>query len=134
MKAIAKGIALGLMLTGLLAAMPVVGADDYPNRNVTIVVPFAPGGSTDALARFEAEVLQRELRQSFIVESRAGAGGVLGISYVAKAAADGYTLLHTPTAFGLIPYLQKNVPYDPVADFAPIALVGVTNFCLVVGP
>ncbi len=129
-----KGIALFFVLLGLLWPKSVLSADDYPSRVVTIIVPFAPGGSTDVLARYAAEVLQRGLRQTFIVESRPGAGGVLGISYAAKAAPDGYTLLHTPTAFGLIPYLQKNIPYDPIADFDPVALIGVTNFSLVVSP
>jgi tripartite-type tricarboxylate transporter receptor subunit TctC len=86
------------------------------------------------LGRFAAETLQRELHQSFIVENRSGAGGVIGIGYVAKSAPDGYTLLHAPTAFGLLPYLMKSVPYDPAKDFDPIVLIGLTNFSLVVSP
>jgi tripartite-type tricarboxylate transporter receptor subunit TctC len=109
-------------------------ADDYPSRPVTIIVPFTPGGSTDVLGRYAAEVLQRDLKQSFIVENRSGAGGVIGISYVAKAAPDGYTLLHTPTAFGLLPHLMKTIGYDPAADFDPIVLIGLTEFSLVVSP
>jgi len=124
---------LACTLAGVLLQRQVV-ADDYPNRPVTIVVPFTPGGSTDILGRYAAEVLQREMHQSFVVENRAGAGGVIGISYVAKADPDGYTLLHAPTAFGLLPYLMKSVPYDPTKDFDPIVLIGQTEFSLVVTP
>jgi tripartite-type tricarboxylate transporter receptor subunit TctC len=87
------------------------GADDYPGRPVTIVVPFTPGASTDTLARFEADVLQRALHQSFIVENRPGAGGEVGIAYAAKAAPDGYTLLHAPSVITLLPYLKKSISY-----------------------
>jgi tripartite-type tricarboxylate transporter receptor subunit TctC len=121
-------LVLGLPLT---AAAQGTG---YPNRPVTIIVPFAPGGSTDVLARYDAEVLQRELKQTFVVENKVGAGGTIGIGYVAKAAPDGYTLLHTPTAFSLVPHSYKSLPYDPLKDFDPIAPVGVTLFMVVANP
>ena len=101
---------------------------------MTVIVPFAPGGSTDILGRYAAQVLQRDLKQTFIVENRTGAGGVIGIGAAAKALPDGYTLLHAPTAFGLLPYLMKSVPYDPAKDFEPIVLIGLTEFSLVVSP
>ncbi len=128
--------ALAVVLCAIIGLLPfrAIAIDDYPSRPVTIVVPFTPGGSTDLLGRYDAEVLQRDLHQSFVVENRAGAGGVIGIGYVAKSAPDGYALLHAPTAFGLLPYLMKSVPYDPVADFAPIAPVGLTEFALVASP
>ncbi len=109
-------------------------ADDYPSRPVTIIVPFTPGASTDILARFEADVLQRTLHQSFVVENRPGAGGEIGISYAAKAASDGYTLLHAPSVITLLPYLMKSVSYDLEKDFDPIVLIGLTQFGLVVSP
>jgi len=124
--------ALGLALAAAVSS-GAAWADEYPSRPVTIIVPFAPGGSTDILGRYAGEVLQRELKQSFVVENRTGAGGVIGISAAAKAAADGYTLLHAPTSFGLLPHLMKNVPYAP-ADFEPIVLIGLTEFSLVVSP
>jgi tripartite-type tricarboxylate transporter receptor subunit TctC len=127
-------VATGILAAALCAAQPTRAADDYPSRTVTIIVPFAPGGSTDVLGRYEAEVLQRRLAGTFIVENRTGAGGISGIAAAAKAAADGYTLLHAPTAFALLPHLQKNVPYDPLNDFDPVVFVGATNFSLVVGP
>lgn len=130
---IATRLAIGLMLAGAVCAGP-ARAQDYPSRPVTIIVPFAPGGSTDILGRYAGEVLQRELKQSFIIENRTGAGGAIGIGAAAKAAPDGYTLLHAPTSFGLLPHLMKSIPYDPAADFAPIVLIGLTEFSLVVSP
>jgi tripartite-type tricarboxylate transporter receptor subunit TctC len=126
--------AVVLALGAALGAGLVRAADDYPSRPVTIIVPYAPGGSTDILGRYDAEVLQRALKQTFVVENRAGAGGAIGIGAAAKAAPDGYTLLHAPTSFGLLPYLMNNVPYDPAKDFDPIVLVGQTEFALVVSP
>jgi tripartite-type tricarboxylate transporter receptor subunit TctC len=136
MTRLGNGTVLAAALAGSLVLLfaPAVIADDYPSRPVTVVVPFTPGGSTDILGRYAAGVLQRELHQSFVVENRAGAGGVIGIDYVAKAAPDGYTLLHAPTAFGLLPYLMKSIPYSPVADFDPIVLIGLTEFSLVAAP
>jgi tripartite-type tricarboxylate transporter receptor subunit TctC len=111
-----------------------LAADDYPSRPVTIIVPYTPGGTTDILGRYEAEVLQGALHQSFIVENRPGATGVIGIGYVSKAAPDGYTLLHAPSVLALLPHLMKSVTYDLMADLNPIVLVGLTEFALVVSP
>jgi tripartite-type tricarboxylate transporter receptor subunit TctC len=119
---------LGMILT------PAIAADDYPARPVTIVVPFTPGAATDILGRYDAEVLQRALRGSFVVENRPGAGGAIGIGYAAKAASDGYTLLHVGTVLALLPHLMKSVPFDSQKDFDPIVLVGRTEFALVVSP
>lgn len=109
-------------------------ADDYPSRPVTIVVPFPPGASNDVLGRFEADVLQRALHGSFVVENKPGAGGEIGISFVAKAAADGYTLLHAPSVITLLPFVRPSLSYVLARDFAPVTLVGLTKFCLVVSP
>jgi tripartite-type tricarboxylate transporter receptor subunit TctC len=117
-----------------LASWSAAAADDYPTRPVTIVVPFTPGASTDFLARFEADVLQRALHQSFVVENRPGAGGEIGIAYAAKAIPDGYTLLHAPSVITLLPYLKKSISYDLAKDFDPVVLVGLTQFALVVSP
>jgi len=97
-------------------------------------VPFTPGGSTDIMARYEAEVLQRAFGQSFVIENKPGAGGSIGISYAAKAAADGYTLLHSPSIIILLPYVMKSLAYDLEKDFAPVMLTGLTQFALVVAP
>src|ERR1700688_1890583 len=100
MRTLGNCAALATALACALLALPALralGADDYPARPVTVVVPFTPGGSTDILARYEADVLQRALHQSFVVENKPGAGGDIGISYAAKAVPDGYTLLHSPS-------------------------------------
>ena len=128
------GSALAAALLGLCAACFAAAAADYPSRPVTIVVPFTPGGSTDILARYEAEVLQRDLHGSFVVENRPGAGGEIGISYASRAVPDGYTLLHAPSVITLLPYLKKSVSYNLAKDFEPIGLVGLTQFGLVVSP
>src|SRR5258707_1699929 len=129
-------IALATVLCTLIGAARwhAKATDNYPRRRVTVVVPFTPGGSTDIMARYEAEVLQRALGQSFVVENKPGAGGSIGISYAAKAAPDGYTLLHAPSIIILLPYVMKSILYDFAKDFAPIMLTGLTQFALVVSP
>ena len=101
----------------------------WPNKPVRIVVPFAPGGTTDILARAIAPELTKAFGQSFIIENRAGAGGNVGTDVVAKSPADGYTLLMgTVGTHGINKALYPSLPYNPVKDFAPITLVaGVPN-------
>ena len=101
----------------------------WPTKPVRIVVPFAPGGTTDILARALAPELSKALGQNFVVENRAGAGGNVGADAVAKSPADGYTLLMgTVGTHGINQALYPNLPYNPVKDFAPITLVaGVPN-------
>jgi tripartite-type tricarboxylate transporter receptor subunit TctC len=132
----AKPAVVALMFCVVLGALAAAAraAEDYPNRPVTIVVPFPPGASNDLLARYEADVLGRALHGTFVVENRTGAAGEIGISYAAKARPDGYTLLHAPSAITLLPYVMKSVSYDLNRDFAPVTLVGLTKFCLVVSP
>ena len=129
-------IALATVLCALIGGAPwhAMAADRYPSRPVTVIVPFTPGGSTDIMARHEAEVLQRALGQSFVVENKPGAGGEIGISYAAKAAPDGYTLLHAPSIIILLPYVKRSVSYDLAKDFVPVMLTGLTQFALVVSP
>ena len=110
-------------------------AQDYPARPVTLVAPYAAGGGADLLARLMAQKLGERLGQSFVVEDRLGAGGVIAASSVAKSAADGYTLfLATSTQLAIQPTLHKKLPYDPAADFAPIALIASAPFVLIVHP
>jgi tripartite-type tricarboxylate transporter receptor subunit TctC len=126
-------VALVCAIVALLCA-PAPAANDYPSRPVTIVVGFPPGASNDVMGRYEADVLQRALRGSFVVENRPGAGGEIAFSFAAKAAPDGYTLLHAPSAITLLPYVMKSVSYDLNKDFDPVTLVGLTQFGLVVSP
>jgi tripartite-type tricarboxylate transporter receptor subunit TctC len=110
-------------------------AQDYPTRNATIVVPFAPAGGTDILARMCAQALEQRFGRSFVVENRPGAGQQIGVSAVARAAPDGYTLLMaTSSAMAINPTLYKKLSYDPVKDLMPVAMVGHLPFVLVVTP
>jgi tripartite-type tricarboxylate transporter receptor subunit TctC len=115
---------------GLLSALPSAWAQaTWPTRPVRIVVPFAPSGTTDLLARALAPELSRVLGQPFTVDNRAGAGGNIGAELVAKAEKDGYTfLMGTVGTHGINKALYKSLPYDPQKDFAPVTLVaGVPN-------
>jgi len=113
--------------TGLLgaAALPVwAQAQGYPNRPITLVVPFAPGGAVDISARAVADRLGKVLGQTVIVENRAGAGGAIGSSMVARAPADGYTLVVTSQSTHVVgPAVTPNLPYNAETDFAPITLI-----------
>ncbi len=109
--------------------------DDYPNRTVKIIVPFAPGGSTDVVARILADRLGTELKQSFIVENKPGAGGNIGADAVAKASPDGYTLLMGTTGvLAINKYLYKNMSFDPDRDLAPVSYTSLITNILVVNP
>jgi tripartite-type tricarboxylate transporter receptor subunit TctC len=96
----------------------------YPDRVVTLIVPFAPGGASDLLARVLSGPLGQTLGQSVIVDNRGGAGGNIGIGIAARAKPDGYTLLVTSSAFVVNPGLYEKVPYDPFMDFVPIVDLG----------
>jgi tripartite-type tricarboxylate transporter receptor subunit TctC len=104
----------------------------YPERAVSIIVPFAPAGPTDIIARVLANALSQRLGQQFIVDNRAGAAGNTGMGQVARATPDGYTLMVTSTAIAVNPALFKKLPYDPLKDFAPISeLVNAPNVLVV---
>jgi tripartite-type tricarboxylate transporter receptor subunit TctC len=108
-------------------------APAYPTRTVKIVVPFAAGGSTDVLARLVGQMLSDRFGQQFIVENVGGAGGTIGAAQVARAAPDGYTVMGaTPGPITINPAIQARTPYDPLKDFAPIALVGYSPVVVVV--
>jgi tripartite-type tricarboxylate transporter receptor subunit TctC len=117
-------IAAACALLCAVAASP-ARADTYPSRPVTFILPFAAGSSTDAVARLVAKNLQAALGQPFLVENRAGAGGMLAASAVARATGDGYTLLLTTNStHSAANGLFKSVPYDPIKDFTPVARIG----------
>jgi len=123
-------------LIGSAAAWPLTSwAQDYPARTVTIIVPFTPAGTTDILGRMSAQALEHRLGKPFLVENRPGAGQQLGLSAVAKAAPDGYTLaVATSSAMAVNPTLYKKIAYDPVKDFTPIAMLAHVPFILLVHP
>ena len=123
---------LGAALASTIAAP--VQADTYPDKPVTLVVAFAPGGMTDIVGRLVAAELSQSLKQSFVVENRPGAAGQIATEYVARKPADGYTLLLSATGHVIGPAVQKSVRYRPVQDFEPIALIAKAPNMLVVNP
>ena len=111
------------------------GAAEYPTKPVRIVVGLAAGGPTDVVVRIFAAKMSENWGQAMAVENRAGAGATISADVVAKSTADGYTLLNCNVAtHGISPSLYKNLPYDPVKDFAPLSLIGTTPNILVVNP
>lgn len=117
------------------AAQPKTAAAAYPTKPVRFVVPFAPGGSNDIVARAIALRLTETLGQPFVVDNRSGAGGVVGTQMVAKAAADGYTIgMGSTSALAINPALIKKLLYDPVRDFAPVTVVASAPYVLSVHP
>ena len=113
-------------------ASPDLGS--YPVKAVRMVVPFAPGGGTDVIARRFAADLTDSLKRQVVVDNRAGANGIIGTEIVARAPADGYTLLFVSSPHAVNPGLYAKLPYDTVRDFAPIALVASSPYVLVVNP
>ncbi|WP_062367330.1 Bug family tripartite tricarboxylate transporter substrate binding protein [Variovorax paradoxus] len=119
---------------GLAGAAPWAFAQEgYPKQPIKLIVPFAAGSGTDAVARITAQMLGEALKASVIVDNRAGANGVIAAEFVAKAPPDGYTLfMTTNTTHSANPSLMKSLPYDPVKDFAPVSRMGNLPFMLVV--
>ena len=126
--------AKALAALGVLAvASQAAWAQGYPNRPIRLIVPFAAGGNADINGRVVADVVQRALGQPAVVENRAGAGGGVGAEYVARAEPDGYTLLVGSNGpLTINPIINPNVSYDPLKDFAPVALVSYVPHVLIV--
>lgn len=124
------------MLAGVfgLAAGSAQAQSIYPVRPVRLVVPFAPGGGTDIVARIIADAMSQSLGQPVVVENRGGAGTVIGTDYVAKAAPDGYTLLYSGLGLTFQPGMNRSLPYDVIRDFAPISVTGRQPNILLLGP
>ncbi len=124
----------------LVAALPAVsqaqqGLSDYPNRTVRVVLPFAPGGAIDQMARVASQMLSDRLGQPFIVDSRPGAGGTSGSASVVRSPADGYTLLAaSASAVTIAPFMFKQMPYDPERDLQPIVMLGDSPMAVIVRP
>ncbi len=129
-----KALVIAAAVAAAAATGPAV-AQTYPTKPVGFVVPFAPGGSTDLLARFLAQQLGAPLGQTVVVDNRAGAGGVVGAEIVARAPADGYTIvLGSAGPLTINPNVRDKTPYDTLRDFEPITLATVSPFTLVVHP
>jgi tripartite-type tricarboxylate transporter receptor subunit TctC len=126
------------LLGGAAASWPLAAraqATDYPNRLITLIVPYAPGGGNDVLARGVAEPMSKALGQQIVIENHGGAGGSLGTRQVAKSAPDGYTLgLGGTGTLAVDPTLYPNVGYDPRKDFAPVGLIATGPLIILVNP
>ena len=111
-----------------------VCAQAYPSKTVRIVVPFAAGGGTDVIARYLAAGLTESLKHQVIVDNRAGANAIVGTEHVARAPADGYTLLFVSSPHMVNPSMYAKLPYDTLRDFAPVSLIALSPYILVVHP
>src|SRR3954463_812705 len=119
-------------LAAVAAAWAVGALAQFPQRTVTIVVPFTPGTGADLIARVMQPKLAQSLKVAVVVDNKAGASGAIGTEAVASAAADGYTLLFTATSHGTGPALRTKLPYDPEKSFAPVALTATSAMAFVV--
>lgn len=120
-------------IAGFTLAISAAVAQDYPTRPITLVVPFAPGGGVDQMARLMAGKLEQRLGKTFVIENRPGAGSITAATQVQRAPPDGHTLLMAPApTMAVNVSLYKNLPYDPTADFVPLALLSGTPFVLMV--
>jgi tripartite-type tricarboxylate transporter receptor subunit TctC len=130
--AIAKPFVLVLLLA--FALPPCKASAQYPERMIRAIVPFAPGGSNDGMARLISPEIARTLGQQVIVENRPGAAGNIGIDAVAKSPPNGYTILYSATASTQNPALFRKLPYDPLRDIQPVAEVGQAPYVFLVNP
>ena len=128
MRQMLVALALAVIAASAAAQAP------YPNRPIRLVVPFAPGGATDILARGIGQKLAERLGQGVVIDNKPGAGTTIGADFVAKAPADGYTLLFAPTPFAISQVMMARLPYDAQKDFTPVALLAVSPFILVAHP
>ena len=125
----------GAVLTALAASLSVpIAAQTYPSKPVRLIVPFAPGGFTDVVARILGQRLSVSMGQQFVIENKAGAGSTIGTDFVAKAAPDGYTLVMISTTHVISPWIYKSMPYDPIKSFVPVTKLVDSPYVLLVNP
>jgi len=123
---------LTILCTFLLAGNCL--AQDYPNKPVRFIVPYAPGGSSDILARTLGQKFADAMGQPFIIDNRPGAGSMVGTDALAKSPADGYTIILSDMPHTINPSINPKVPYDPVKDFSPVSVISVSPMFLFVHP
>jgi tripartite-type tricarboxylate transporter receptor subunit TctC len=131
MKTIAKSLFVGSMLA---VSLSTAWAQGYPTKPVKLIVPFAPGGFTDVVARILGQKLSVSMGQQFIVENKAGAGSIIGTDFVAKSPADGYTLVMVSTTHVISPWIYKSMPYDPIKSFTTVTKLVDSPYVLLVNP
>ena len=130
-----KIMAKTLLLAALLAlSLSAAFAQGYPNKPIRLIVPFAPGGFTDVVARILGQKLTVAMGQPFIIENKAGAGSTIGTDFVAKAAPDGYTLVMVSTTHVISPWVYKTMPYDPIKSFTVVTKLVDSAYVLLVNP
>ena len=134
MKSAPHRLPLVLLLVAFAMQAQPASAQTYPAKPIRLIVPFAPGGSTDIVARLLAPRLSENLGQSVVVENRAGGGTTIGMDHVAKSAPDGYTLGVATLTFALNPSLFAKLPYNTDKDFAPVSLVSIVPFVFAIHP
>ena len=128
-------IAKSMLAAALCAAsLGAVHAQAYPNKPVKLIVPFAPGGFTDVVARILGQRLSTAMGQQFVIENKAGAGSIIGTDFVAKSAPDGYTLVMVSTTHVISPWIYKSMPYDPIKSFTTVSKLVDSPYVLLVNP
>jgi Uncharacterized protein conserved in bacteria len=123
------------LLTGLFCLMlsSIAAADDFPSREITVVVPFSPGGTNDIMARYLSQELSQLWKVPSVVENRGGGGTAIGASHVAKSNPDGHVLLFTSTSYTLNAALRNDLPFDPIKDLVPVAMIATGDVGVIVG-
>jgi tripartite-type tricarboxylate transporter receptor subunit TctC len=123
------------LIVALAASLSVTGhAQSYPTKPIRLILPFPPGAPSDMVGRTVGQRLAEQMGQNFVADNRAGAGGTLGLSLLAKSPPDGYTVMVTSPAIALTPLLYSNLTYDPIRDFAPVARLASIENVMVVHP
>src|SRR5579884_1232322 len=127
-----RDLLIGFALAPAFAGLPRAALAAYPERPIHLIVPFAPGGNADVVGRVVAEQISKAVGQPVVVDNRGGAGGAIGAEFVARAAPDGYTLLVGSNGpLTVNPFVQAKLGYDPLKDFAPVALTSYVPHALI---
>lgn len=130
-----KNLVLAVLATSLTFVPAIAQTDSYPKKPVRVIVPFPPGQATDIIGRLVAQKLGEKWGEAVIIENRVGAGGITGALFVAKAAADGYTLLVAGSGpLSILPAINSSLPYEPMKDFQPLGLVASMPMLMVSAP